>query len=310
MTLPIHLDLLLLSSLKKKVEKMNQWTECNIQGFIPGPTETEEKFLERVSFCKNLEQHLSASKSGFPFQANDPQSKEIVSEAFDLTEKLYGIRPNWVPAFFSNYQMSPWHGGCAWIFQLDAHSPVSAFLQLRAKFLNDSTFLKIYKRKELLAHELAHVGRMNYQEPQFEEMFAYQSSSAKWRRFFGPIVQSSKESLYFILLLGLAVIADAALITFPNQINSISILIKLIPILVLLLALGRLYLRHRIFEKCKTKLASLFGATKGQHLLYRLTDKEIKHFSKSSLSSIQTFIEGSSKSSFRWKFLKTLYSEE
>ena len=150
---------------------LSQWQEWNAQGFIPGPDESEKAFLERVAFCLSLEDHLvEIVGAQFPFEVNDLKSKEILENVLTMTQELYGIQPRWVPLFFSNYKLSLWHGGCAWIFQLNEETPTAAFLQLRACFRNSLNFLGIYQRKELIAHELAHVGRMLYQEPQFEEI--------------------------------------------------------------------------------------------------------------------------------------------
>lgn len=42
---------------------------------------------------------------------------------------------------------------------------------------------------------------MMYEEPKFEEILAFDSSTSVFRRFFGPIVKSSYESSIFILIL-------------------------------------------------------------------------------------------------------------
>ena len=287
----------------------NQWKEWNAQGLIPGPDETETAFTERVVFCQNLEQNL-AQKVGadLPFEVGDQTSRDLLKEALPLTQELYGICPQWTPLFFSNHQLAPWHGGCAWIFQLDEQTPTAAFLQLRARFRSSQTYLGIYHRKELMAHELAHVGRMLYQEPQFEEIFAYQSSPSQWRRWLGPIVQSSKESLFFILLLGVVILTDFALLSVHNE-SAIMIAwwIKLIPLIFIALALGRLVRRYYLFKNCLRNLEILYQPKTAKHLLYRLRDSEIKQFAQLSPSKIRDFMETAEQNSFRWRFLKALY---
>jgi hypothetical protein len=288
-----------------------QWQEWNAQGLIPGPNETEADFAERVVFCQHLEQHL-VQKVGadLPFEVSDQTSQQLLREALPITEELYGIQPQWVPLFFSNYQLSPWHGGCAWIFQLDEQTPTAAFLQLRASFRHSPSYLGLYQRRELMAHELAHVGRMLYQEPQFEEILAYQSSPSKWRRWLGPIVQSSKESLFFILVLGVIILTDLALLSsLPSaSAQMIAWWIKLIPLLLIVLALGRLFYRHQLFKRCLNNLKTLYSQPKiAQHLLYRLRDSEIKQFAHLSPAKIRKFMETAQGTSFRWRFLKSLY---
>ncbi len=290
--------------------QLNQWQDWNAQGFIPGPEETENAFINRIAFCDNLEQNLEQKVGAdLPFEVGDQNSQNLLDEVLPFTQELYGIRPRWVPLFFSNYQLSFWHGGCAWIFQLDQQSPTAAFLQLRAQFRHFATYLGIYQRRELIAHELSHVGRMLYQEPQFEEILAYQSSSSLWRRWLGPIVQSSKESLFFILIIGVVVLTDFALLSL--QTSSAAMLMwwtKLIPLLLLIFALARLFYRHRVFNHCLKNLEKLSLEPKiARHLIYRLRDDEIKQFAHLTPSQIQSFIDQAAQSSFRWLFLKTLY---
>lgn len=291
-----------------QTDVLTQWQEWNIQGFIPGPEESEEAFRERIAYCHNLEHNLKdVIGTELPFETQDPQSKEVLEQTLPLTQRLYGIQPLWVPLFFGNHQLSPWHGGCAWIFQLNDQTPTAAFLQLRANFRNSSTFLGIYHRRELIAHELAHVGRMMYEEPQFEEFFAYESSPSRWRRWLGPIVQSSKESLYFILLLALVIMTDFALFSLGPKMMFVAWWMRLLPIMVIALALGRLAYRHHILNRCLHKLETTLPPLQAKLLLYRLRDSEIKLFRRISVKKIEEFIEDSSQHNFRWKFLKTLY---
>jgi hypothetical protein len=283
----------------------DQWKEWNLRGFIPGPEEKEEDFLRRIDFCECLENKL-VEKVGasLPFTLGDTQSKVILKESFALTEKLYGIAPDWVPLFFSNHQLAPWHGGCAWIFQLDEESPTAAFLQLRARFKEQKTYLGLYHRKELVAHELAHIGRMMYEEPKFEELLAYQTAGRSWRKWLGPIVQSSKESLFFMAALGLYIITILALMSVDHPVvGQVSFGFQIFFLGIVLLALGRVVWYQSLYSRCFKKLEKI--CTHPAHLIYRLTDDEIKLFGGLSLHDIKQAIE--SKTSFRWDFLRYNY---
>ncbi len=112
--------------------KENWFPHWNSRGFIPGPQETEAKFEERIAFCENLEKSLREKGQEFPFQLEEEKSEEALREAFAITEPLYGVQPDWILLFFSNFQLAPWHGASTWIFQLTENSPTAAFLQLRA----------------------------------------------------------------------------------------------------------------------------------------------------------------------------------
>jgi hypothetical protein len=281
----------------------------NQQGLIPGPREQEAEFLQRVQFCQQLEQELTSQVANFPFSDQDRASKKIVEEAFHLTQSLYDITPSWVPLFFSNYQLTPWHGGCAWIFQLTEQTPVAAFLQLRSRFRHSSTYLRLYRRQELLAHEFAHVGRMMYQEPQFEEVLAYQTSSSAWRRWLGPIIQSARESLLFILLLSVILMAHFAIIHLPYSVaNPVSLFLTLFLLGCIVLAFGRLIRRHWHFNRTLSRLTELYqNPQTARHVLYRLQDHEIKKFSRLSPQQIGSLMKKAQQESFRWSFILQNY---
>lgn len=286
----------------------NEWPKWNEEGFIPGPLESEEEFKKRIDYCHHLESHLKNSLgTELPFETQDPNSKEVLEQTLPLTQNLYGIQPCWVPLFFGNYQLAPWHGGCAWIFQLNDQTPTAAFLQLRGNFYKASRFLGIYHRRELIAHELAHVGRMLYQEPKFEEFFAYESSPSRWRRWLGPIVESSKESFIFMLVLGFIFMIDFALFSLGPIMSAWGWWLKLIPLLLICWAFGRLSYRHYILNRCLKRLQTCLPQRQAKHLLYRLLDREIEQFGKWSPEKIKEYVNQEAISSFRWTFLKELY---
>lgn len=289
-------------------QTLSLWAEWNRLGLFPGPGEEEEAFHQRVAFCQDLRTHLKeAVDSQLPFEEEESQSAQILEKAFSSTQSLYGIAPGWVPLFFGNYRLAPWHGGCAWIFQLDSEAPTSAFLQLRNKFRESPTLFKIYHRDELVAHELSHVGRMLYQEPQFEEFFAYNSSPSRWRRWLGPIFESSKESFLFMVLLSFVILFDFALLSMDAQMTTWIWGMKLFPAALIGWAMGRLTYRHHTLSQCLDKLKEFIPEGKAEHLLYRLRDSEIKLFSSIPKDKILEWIDQQSTDSFRWRFLKSLY---
>lgn len=284
-----------------------QWKIWNSQGLIPGDEELEEDYRKRVEFCLNLMDHLRNKVAELPFSVNDLASKGILEAALIQDSYLFGISPTWIPIFFNNHQLTFWQGGCAWIFQLDEHTPTSAFVQLRLSFKNQSSYLGFYSRNEILSHELAHVGRMMYHEPQFEEILAYQTSTSKWRRFLSPVFESRKESLLFILLIGLFFLNHIITVTLEQSSNYLwSFGFGICIFGLIAFALIRLNLRHCQFNRCLEKLENLYENKEiASHLIYRLKDSEIKLFAKSSLEEIDAYRQ--SNQNFRWKFLNNLY---
>ncbi|MBS4167533.1 hypothetical protein [Parachlamydia sp. AcF125] len=284
-----------------------EWIQWSEEGLLPGPEETEEFFLQRVHYCLSLKRRLSQVLGGaLPFQAEELANPSFFYAVWKKTQTLYGIKPSWVPLFFSNAKLAPWHGGCAWIFQLRETDPLSALLQLRKNFASQTKYLGLYDRNELLAHELAHVGRMAYQEPKFEEFFAYQTSDSWFRRLFGPLIQSSCESLIFVFSLLLMLILQLWIPTEP-----LAQIALFLPLLLGCYALTRLGVRWYQFNQASQKLFQILSNTdKAAAVLYRLTDREIKMLASLSVEKILSHFEEHQEDSFRLKTLwVTLFSE-
>jgi hypothetical protein len=292
---------------------IDEWKKWNAQGLFPGPKETEEEWEKRVYFCQNVKEELNQlDKSIFSFAIDTHLPENLLTKACSLTKELYGISPQWVPVFCSNYHLAPWHGGCTWIFQLCKDAPFATFLQIRANFRFKEKYWGIYQREELLAHELAHVGRMAYQEPKFEEILAYQSSKSSWRKYLGPIVQSGRETLIFLCSLVCVIFIDLVSLLMPLASDAAALsLFKALPFFLIFFAFGRLWSRHNLLRKCKKNLIQLYDSSSlATHLLYRLSDLEITHFAKFSLQESACWMKQAAIRSFRWRFLNAIYPLE
>jgi len=279
--------------------------EWNSRGLIPGPKETEKDFQERGGFCLLLKNELLKEVS-IP-ESVPGNLSEILVPVLNSTKDLYGISPDWVPVFFSNWRLSPWHGGAAWIFQLKENSPLGAILQLRKPFYKQKHYLGIYDRNELMSHEFAHVGRMAFEEKKYEELLAYRSSKKGFTRYFGPIIQSAFESRLIIYLLATLFLMDLYFL-FQGSLQAYlqTQSFKLLPLALILFALYRLRKRQSTLNNAEKKLQSL--TPHASAVLYRLTDKEITLFAKSSPSTIQTYIKADP--SLRWKVIRLSYIKD
>lgn len=279
----------------------------NQEGIIPGPSETEEEYRIRADYCLNLCHHFpSYFQDAFKVEVST-LSKEEMGKAFAETRETYDITPSWIPLIYSNHKLAPWHGGCAWIYQLSEETPTAAFFQLRKNFKNNANYLGIYNRDEIVAHELAHVGRMMFEEDKFEEILAYRSSNSWFRRWFGPIVKSSFESGIFVLSLFLVMAADLFFLSDFSQIGR-AFWINSFPLILIIFALIRLIWRQRQMSKCLKKLEILLkDKSKGQAVAYRLTDNEIIHFASSSCEAIFSYIEKEKLKTIRWKLIHLIY---
>jgi hypothetical protein len=282
----------------------------NSRGIIPGPDESEEKFWERAEYYTHLRSKLSTELSKeIPFDFSTEENESCLKEVFNHTQACFDIAPDWVPLFFSDYQLRPWQGGCAWIFQITEESPAAALIQLRKHFRYSKHYLYMYNRMELLSHELSHVGRLAFEEPKFEEFFSYSSSKSAFRKWFGPIIQSSFESLLFVIILLMILIFDISVITMGSSLlSSFTIWSKVILFSIIAAAALRLYWRHRQFNNCFDQLYKLVRCNhKASAVMYRLTDLEISSFSRMEFSEIREYMDKHKGQSLRWKVIHEAY---
>lgn len=286
-----------------------QLLEYSRQALIPGLHEAEEEFIQRVNYCFELKDKLRLLlEKEFAFAPSDDQSQEALEEAYPTSESLFAIRADWLPLYFSNQHLAPWHGGCAWIFQMDEASPIAALMQLRSHFRTSGRYLGIYRRDELIAHELAHVGRMKFEEPVFEELLAYRTSPSAFRRWFGPMVASSKETLLFVIVIG-TIFALDLLTILSNQpaLYHQLLWVKLLPFLLIFAGLARLWWRQRLFSACLGKLERLLSdRKKANELIYRLSDEQISDFARRSPKAIRDYIEENKDKSLHFRLLRLI----
>lgn len=287
---------------------VSQLLHYNSLGLIPGPSESPSDFAQRAEYCLTLKSHLSDELKNHLGTSYDI-SLQTLKDGFLNVQNYYDISPTWIPIFFSNYQLTPWHGGCAWIFQLTELSPTAALLQLRKSLFNSPKYLGIYHRQELVSHELTHVGRMMFNEPKFEEILAYHTSPSTFRKWLGPIIQSSGESMLFVFILGFIVLIDIFLLSFNlYHVYLQAQWLKLIPIALIVYALIRLRNKHNLFNNCLNSLTACLGNKQhSTHVIYRLQDAEITQFAHMSPSEIKEYATKAANSSLRWQVVNTAY---
>lgn len=285
--------------------------ELNKHGFIPGPNETEKDFISRVEYSKNLKVQLASDHTlQLPLELSNMPS-EMAEPVNAVTKKMFDIVLDWVPIVFSNYRMSLWHGGCAWIYQMTEDTPMTAFFQLRSSFAISRYYLGFYDREEILAHESAHVGRMMFQDPKFEEVFAYRTAKSDFRRYFGPILQSPWESTLFLLVLFLCIIGEVIVTLYgtgDGPWDQSLVWLKGIAFVLILAGLGRVYLRQKQLLHCLDALTKTLGsAEKADAVSYRLQDDEVIAFGKMTPYSIRKYAEEQAPHTLRWRLIYQAY---
>lgn len=271
------------------------------EGFIPGPAETETAFKERVQLCLHfqaeLKKELELATSPLPFSQDNAIPEENLKKALDKLETIYGTRPYWVPAFYNSQGLVFWQGGGTWIIELEnASHPVTLF-QLHEAFKKKATYLGLYSRDELLAHEYCHAARMAFEEPAFEEIFSYTLSESVFRQYLGPLVSNSRDVWIFLGTLLASVFT-------PLLYPALGSYTLLAPLTLIFLGLSRRYRRQKQLSRCLAKLAKVLP--RKQEALaaaFRLTDKEIMSFSRWSEKQIRTYAETERLNSPRWRAL-------
>lgn len=282
----------------------------NIQGFIPGPAEDEESFSKRVCLCKKLFKDpplFFAEKDCLPpFKLED----KIKSPDREWTKasllNCFGFSASYFSAYFSDEKLKIFQGAATWLIDVDGVSiPI---LQLRKK-LKKGAFFKIYELEDILAHELAHFARAGFDDPKFEEFFAYFTSSSVIRKLFGPIAVKSTEIALFLFFLIVTLASQYLGVFFNYKIFDILFLVFCyLSIKIVCLGIVRLGYRRWTFNKCYKKLFSIFGKKeKAMAVMFRLTDKEIKLFSKSNVEEIRNYAKEQKEKSLRWKVIDLAY---
>ncbi len=284
----------------------NELLTLNKRGIIPGPNETESDFLKRANYCLTLKDNFAKEvKEIAPtLQASNKNTDNAIAKV----KSIFGFSPGWVPISISSYRLSPWHGGCAWIYQKSKSEPPGAFLQISPKFQKSKKFFGIYNFDEIVAHEYCHIGRMTFQEPKFEEFLSYSVFKSPLRKFLGPIIQSFWEALLFIFSLFIVLFLDLYLV-FMNlgDLYLDFMWLKIFPASLILFALIRLIYRHNKLNSCIKALTNFFqDQQKANAFLFRLTDREIYSFGKMSKSEFLNHIDREKKKSIRLRLLSLI----
>ena len=246
--------------------------ELNSQGLIPGPKESEEDFLSRVRRGMIREE-----KDWIP-RAHLEWTALHLKEVFDFS-------PVCLPIFYSNRSLAPWEGAAAWI----ENGRVSS-IQLREGFKKGS-YLWLYKRDEVIAHEAVHAARCAFNEEKFEEFFAFLVSEKKWRRVLGPLLKRPWEIWPFFICAFVGVFFGEAMLLWGAFLWAS-------------MGFWRLARRHRQLRGASEAVLEVVGGDrKTRAVLFRLTDEEILRFSKG--KSVAEY--AGRQECLRWRLIRLAY---
>ncbi len=280
--------------------------DLDSHGLIAAPGETLESFSARIDellrtrarfdLCADGDagaQRLE-DEVGFKVGAVEPMDAAIISEAAEKTEKLFGFRADWVPAFFPARGLGLLWGGCTVITE----SGFPVFF-LRRGFRNKPKWF-IYRRDELLAHELCHAVRGCLEDETYEEHFAYMTSASAFRRWSGNCFRREWDAIAFlipvVLLLVVQVIVYTGILNLP-----------LWPFWIIAFAfpaflIARNIPERRTFFAARAKLERL-GFTNPDAALFRMTADEIRALARTPDDRLETFLQEKSGAELRWQIL-------
>lgn len=222
----------------------------NESGFIPGPDESEEVFRQRVESTNQAFFKLGV-------RAIPPAHWDWVGNTL---KELFDFTPSCLPAFYSNRSLRPWQGAAAWV----ERGQILA-IQLREAFKKGS-FLGIYQRSEILAHESVHAARSAFPVDPWDEFFAYMTSDSAWRRVLGPIIRRPWEVWPFLIFCLFGAIVPVFFLGAAVWAS---------------LGFYRLIRSHRVLQKASRTLKHLkYSDKQVRSILLRLTDSEIGDLAK------------------------------
>lgn len=277
------------------------------QGILLAPSEDIESFKARLARIdaklKTIEDDLE-KKGEFNLldclllKAKDRINQEIMGEAAEITEKAYSFRVDWVPGFFLSESLSFLWGGCAISFPEESYS---IFL-IRSSFARMKRWF-IYRRDELLSHELCHAARMPIGDRFFEEHFAYRISFSRLRRYMGNWFQYKYDSIFFILPVFL-LLAVQIINTFT------SFEIPVYPFWILAFAYPFFLLsRNQLCRNCCKRAEHILsgaGISNPYAVLFRCTKNEIFEISrlKGNNNGLKDFVKNKCANDLRWKIIR------
>ncbi len=229
--------------------------ELYYKGFVVGPTESLQAFQERVERVFSYKQTPSLLKEKLPFPI---VTWEESGSSFLL--------------FRSNKQLPVWLGALTWI--VDAIPVLQLPKTKRFSWISE---------EELLRHEEVHARRAAFEENRFEEILAYNTSSSPWRKKWGALFRTPRESTIFLALFLLPLF---------------SLWFYLLPLSYLFYLTLRLIKNRSYYKKALQEISILF--TSPEKVLECLQDHEILAFAKGKGETVP-------KNSLRWQQIFLLF---
>lgn len=280
--------------------------KLDASGLIVAPMENFSDYLIRIegvmSFTEKVTTELDKSghfeldeKIVLPAENLIPES--IIEEAAGITVPLYEITVCWVPGFFLSQSLGILWGGCSYT---DNENNLNLFL-VRSSFATRKKWF-VYRRDELISHELCHAARAVLNDHTYEEYFAYQTSPKKTRRYLGGCFRTRFDALFFLLPIMTLLVAQISLTIIGRNIFPIWpfwIASGIFPAFLLI----RNHCERRRIHRAGANLRKA-GISRVNAVLFRSLTAEIKHFAKLKDSQqLIKYINERVESELRWRII-------
>ena len=240
---------------------------CHQRGLIPGPLESFSAFTKRATQAPHYDKYSLLA---------------------------FHLQPDWIAIHRKPHHLSIWEGAATWIEELPDQTR-SCSIQIKPSRM----LSLLYREDEILSHEMIHAVRLFFDEPRFEEILAFQTSSHFLRRYFGPLFIHPKETLSWILLVFLNWTSwmTGILLDHPEW----GLYTLSLPLCGVLLALIRLVRSQSLFARTLSNIKKILSQPEQalSAMLY-LTDQEIKTFATQSSEEILSYIRQKRSLSPRW----------
>ena len=286
-------------------EDLDALAAWDAAGMIVGPGEDLAQYRERLLARFAAEQELYDALAqdgkaevfdGIEVRQEDRIPTEILQEAADLTQELYGFEVRHFPGFFLSKDVGLLWGGC---MISDTELPLAMFL-IRSSFRNKERFF-IYNRRELQAHELCHFARKEFKDVFLDEFFAYQTSPSGLRRYLGNCFIHQRDALYFMIPALVLLLAQSLQFFVWHHFQAEWFWIPAIGMPMYLLWRNE-WSRRGYFRAVKT--LRKFGVTAAEKVLFRATPAERRELGAiRSAEELQEYLAAHQQTELRWRVI-------
>jgi hypothetical protein len=283
--------------------------ELDDRGLLMGPGETVETYADRLAtlaknigtFEKELRDKGVVDFVDMRVARGDRIAADDWRPAQAQTEKLFGFSVDWVPGFYSGYRMGLLFAGCAFY----TYEDFFAVFIVREDFRNRPKWL-IYSRDELIAHELTHIAHIGFRTRNFEEVFAYQTSSSGFRKLLGGLLRTTTDT-YLLMGATFTLLPISLVNTFwyPMPMG----LVWSVFIAIILFIAGRYLVFHSRFRRALGTLGDRFGED-ALAVLFRCSEEEIGALASMPVGSLDAWLAERSAADIRWRLIRSKFGPE